>query len=70
MITQREKQEFKKAELVAETYNNIDDMFDDLKSKLELYANLSLDNPALSYSLAMYSDDLKVLVKAIQQKIH
>ena len=70
MRTQREKEEFKKAELVAETYNNIEDMFDDLKSKLELYANLSLDNPTLSYSLAMYSDDLKVLVKAIQQKIH
>jgi hypothetical protein len=44
-------------------------MFDDLKAKLELYANLSLDNSKLSYSLAMYSDDLKILVEAIQYKI-
>jgi len=68
MITQREKEEFKKAELVAETYNNIDDMFVDMRSKLELYGNLSLDNSELSYSLSMYSDDLKVLLKAIEIK--
>jgi len=68
MITQREKEEFKKAELVAETYNNIDDMFVDMRSKIELYSNLSLDNSELSYSLSMYSDDLKVLLKAIELK--
>lgn len=69
MITQRAKEELKKIKLVEESYNDVDDMFDDLKAKLELYANLSLDNAKLSYSLAMYSDDLKILVEAIQYKI-
>lgn len=68
MITQREKEEFKKAELIAETYNNIDDMFVDMRSKLELYSDLSLNNNELSYSLSLYSDDLKVLLKAIELK--
>jgi hypothetical protein len=69
MITEREKEEFKKIEFIENSYNNVDDMFDDLRAKLELYANLSLDNDKLSYSLAMYSDDLKILVDAIQQKL-
>lgn len=70
MITQREKEEFKKSELIAETYNNIDDMFIDLRAKLELYSNLSLENSDLSYALSLCSDDLKVLLKAIHLKIN
>jgi len=69
MITEREKEEKKKIKLVVESYNNIDDMFNDLKSKLEIFANLSLDNESLSYSLAMYSDELRILIDAIHQKI-
>ena len=69
MVSQREKEEFEKTELVGKTYNNIEDMFNDLRAKLEMYGNLSLDNSELSYSLGMYSDDLKVLVKAIELKI-
>ena len=69
MITQREKEEFKKIELIVESYGNIDDMFNDLKAKLEIYSNLSLNNTHLEYALAVYSDDLKILVEAIQLKL-
>ena len=69
MITEIKKENEEKAELVAKCYNNIDDMFNDLRVKLELYANLSLENNELSYSLAMYSDELKILLRAIQLKI-
>ena len=56
----------KKSELVAKEYNDVDDMFHDLLVKLELYSCLAIDDEFLSYSLSLYTDDVKVLVKAIQ----
>jgi hypothetical protein len=32
MITEREKEEFKKIEFIENSYNNVDDMFDDLRA--------------------------------------
>ena len=66
MITSKDK----KYNLIAENYNNIDDMFDDLVVKLELISNLSLQvmGNDLSYSIAMYSSDIQDFIRAVHIK--
>jgi len=66
MITNEDK----KYNLIAENYNNIDDMFDDVVIKLELISNLSLQAMGgnLSYSIAMYSSEIQDFIRAVQIK--
>jgi len=66
MITNEDK----KYNLIADNYNDIDNMFDDLVVKLELISNLSLQAMGndLSYSIAMYSSDIQDFIRAVEVK--
>jgi len=66
MITNEDK----KYNLIAENYNNIDDMFNDAVVKLELISNLSLQAMGndLSYSIAMYSSEIQDFIRALEVK--
>lgn len=66
MITNEDK----KYNLIADNYNNIDDMFNDLVIKLELISNLSLQAMGndLPYSIAMYSSDIQDFIRALEVK--
>jgi len=59
-----------KSNIIANEYDNIEDMFDILTVKLDLISHLGLDDISkdLSYSLSLYMNDIHSFIRAIEVK--
>ena len=64
-MTKRKEEELNQSKLISNTYNNEQDIFDDIYAKIELFKHISVDNETLEYSLAMYATEIQILLQAL-----
>ena len=65
LMQNRKEEEKKQSRLISSTYNNEQDIYNDIYAKIELIKYMSLDNETLEYSLSMYATDIQILLKAL-----
>jgi len=65
-MTARQEEKLQLSEIISNTYNNKDDLYDDIMSKIELFKHISVDNSTLEYSFAMYANELQIMVNALK----
>jgi len=64
-MTKMSNEELERAILISESYNNEQDIYNDLYAKIELFKNLSVDNSTIEYSLSMYATEVQILLQAL-----
>jgi len=65
-MTKREEEELEQAQLIAKTYLDKQDIYNDIYAKLELLKHIGVDNSTLEYSLSMYATDIQILLQSLK----
>lgn len=68
MITELNKEETAIAMNVSEN-QQVGDIINDIDAKLEIFRNLNTELPTLNYSLSLYTDDIRILLASLENKL-